>query len=168
MTFFSRTINVRRIFVVLILPLLLPACDSRKEEPQVSYREARNELARYVDEAVRASLDTANPPPGAFGRDSRCFESDGSYSDTKFSSVYDVQFPVELLGNDPERLLRNANQVWRSAGFQIENDERTTGVNHVFGSGRGFALQATLNNNSGMAHIGGSGPCTHRPANENS
>jgi hypothetical protein len=102
-------------------------------------------------------------PAGDFDLAQRCFESDGSYSNTNFDSAYGVHFSLDLLGNNPDRLLDAAEDVWRKEGFEISKDNQTPGVKHVFGSGRGFTLQATVNRNDGVGNVGGSSPCAPVP-----
>jgi len=146
------------------IAVLLGSCGlSDSSTKELNYSEARSLLVKHVDAALMAGLKARPLPTGEFESDTRCFNEDGSYSATRFYATYGYFFPIDVLGDEPDRLLTEAARVWRQSGFRVSRDERTPGVAITFASGKGFHLSAFVNHNSGEAHVGGSGLCAVPP-----
>lgn len=143
--------------------IMQSGCWSPQAVGELSYSEAKNELKMLVDEAVLPSLQTSARPLPEVGPDERCTED--SASSTKFASTYQYFFPISFLKN-PDSFVAGTGTLWRSNGLLVEEDNKTPNVKSNFGVGRGFNLEVFVNYDSGMAYVGGSGPCLVPPSQE--
>lgn len=144
--------------------LLLSSCSFPNSKVEaINYSEARSRLAKLVDEAVKAGLKARPLPAGEFERDQRCMNDDGSPSPNRFHSIYGHYLSLELLNEDPDRLVDAAEKVWLEEGLEIVQDNKTPGVVSSFATGDGFYLEVFVNHNTDIAHVGGSGPCAVPP-----
>ncbi|MEX2551950.1 MAG: hypothetical protein WD627_02980 [Actinomycetota bacterium] len=151
--------------VALAGMLLFSSCALPNSKAKVlGYSEARSRLVELVDEAVKAGLKARPLPVGEFERDQRCMNDDGSPSPNRFHSIYGHYLSLELLSEDPDRLVDAAEKVWLEEGLEIVEDNKTPGVVSSFATGDGFYLEVFVNHNTDKAHIGGSGPCATPPS----
>lgn len=76
---------------------------------------------------------------------------------------YEYQFPLELLGPDPNAFARRVAGFWKSEGFKIIPSDVDSEIYGSFAERDDFNLQVFVNRRTGMALIAGSGPCVPKP-----
>lgn len=158
----TRFVQSRLIWGCVGLILLTQAgCTRLPKSGNLSYEEAREELVRLVDAAVKTNVKPDLLPLPEADPAERC--NSENESSPEFSSSYGYFFPVDLLTND-ESFVDSTEMLWREADLRIEEDNATPHLTSSFAVGRGFNLKVFINDDSGMAYVGGSGPCLVPPS----
>ena len=150
---------LRRISIVLGIALVCVAgCDRGFRD----YESASNELESLIDDALAAGFAGRELPPKQPITQEPCLDELGFVDETVQPS-YRYRFPLEMLGEDPDRLVYEVEKLWRSRGYKvIPSDD--PGIIKRFATGNNFNLQVFVNHGTGMALVSGNGPCVDPPS----
>lgn len=77
--------------------------------------------------------------------------------------IVQYRFPLELIEGEPDQFVKDVERLWRSKDLETSPHDSTT-ITRKFGTtSDGFNFRVFVNCESGIAFVGGSGPCFDPP-----
>jgi len=125
----------------------------------MSYDEAEAKLQGLVDGALRAGLNGGEPPAEASVWEEICTDSNLAPTGEIYPT-YTYHLPLEQLGPHREAFVERVAGYWEVQGLSLDPDDDMEGIDGLFAtSSDGFAMEAFVNDRTGMFLVAGSGPC---------
>lgn len=147
----------------LITLVMLSACAGLSgKESNLSYAEASEKIVELAEPSLRIGLGTDLHPAEKRSRQSPCDDAFGAPSEY-VRPVVQYRFPLELIEGDPDRFVEEVEELWRSRDLET-SPHNSASVTRSFGTTPdGFNFRVFVNRESGIAFVGGSGPCVDPP-----
>ncbi|MBW3591708.1 MAG: hypothetical protein KY393_07670 [Actinobacteria bacterium] len=151
------------VFATLAALSMLTACDRLAgKESDLSYEQASNRIVEVAESSLRIGLGDDLAAVEMNSRQGLCDDAYGALSDYVYPIV-DYEFPLKLLGDDPDAFVHEVEKLWRSNDLET-SPSNSSRVTKRFGvSSDGFNFEVFVNRESGIASVGGSGPCVDPP-----
>lgn len=132
------------------------------KESDLSYAEASQRLDESTQAVLRLAIGETDSLPEPSERQGTCDSPLGGLSEYQ-QPVLRYELPIESLEVDAEDFLVKVTEFWEGDGASVSrrNDSLTSSVLADWDDG--FNLRAMVNPNTGLVHIGGSGPCVTPP-----
>lgn len=128
----------------------------------MSYADAEERLNELVEGGLRAGLRGGEIPADPTLWDEIC--TDSNLAPT--GDVYPTRtfhFPLELLGADKRGFVDRVAEFWEAHGMTLDPNNDMEGIIGMFATdAEGFALEAFVNERTGMTLVAGSGPCVEK------
>ena len=147
---------------------LLAGCSPPAILSDEPYDRAKSELVEYLRVPLEEVLGEGSLPEPEFAQ-ALCFNESLEATGMVFPVA---QFVVQIdeLGEESDKLIPSVMRYWKSRGFEeLPPEEQIDGSVEVgamlarsdeTGDHGGFAVLVTLHHDSGIAVVGGNGPCT--------
>ncbi|MGQ0678265.1 MAG: hypothetical protein ACT4OM_01160 [Actinomycetota bacterium] len=152
------TSRYRLLAVIAGLLILTGGCTERR-----TFEQNADRLIMLVDSAFVAAMDGRPMPPKARLDEGTC--PGPGFKDGEVEPSYEYRFPLSDLGEvDMDKFVSAVEAVWRSEGIRVDRTDDNSVRVQSYGGGEGFNLNVLLSRETGMANIGGNGPCTQPPS----
>ena len=99
-------------------------CQFLSRESKLSYEESTDQLVRFVDQPLIKAMAGAPLPKSYRVRQSICVIRLGLKPEKVYPN-YAYHFPLEALGEHPDRLVQITEEFWRDEGFKISEEDES-------------------------------------------
>jgi hypothetical protein len=159
----AKHLKARTLLTLAVSGAILSACSNLPFGLSgMSYVDAEERLNELVEGGLRAGLRDEEVPAEPTRWDEIC--TDSNLAPT--GDVYPTRtfhFPLELLGAHKVGFVDRVADFWKAQGLTLDPDNEPEGIIGMFAtSSEGFALEAFVNERTGMVLVTGSGPCVEK------
>lgn len=158
---------MRRVLKLYLLPMLVifvaVGCGRLDgKESDLSYAEASARIVEVAEPSLQIGLGNDLDVAEMKTRQGLCDDAFGALSDYVYP-VVDYRFPIELLGDEPDSFVYEVEELWLAEGLETIPSNSPTATKRFGVTSDGFNFEVYVNPESGLASVGGSGPCVDPP-----
>lgn len=148
---------------ILAFLVMLSGCGRLSgKESDISYKAASDRIAALAERTLQIGLGDEWRLAEQNARQGLCDDAFGALSD-HVRPVLRYQFPLNRLDDDPARFVAKVEELWLANELETSSSVSSR-VTRRFGvSSDGFNYQVTVNRESEIVYVGGSGPCVDPP-----